>query len=234
MDSTPARHCRDHSLTFWAVTTTEVALTAALGAAFLTAAASLGVVMLREWRQGKASRQAALHAAVQELLTRSIAVSLRAEALRETIRIRSGPLEGIDVVILRLRKPLDPLALHDWQAQDMVPLNAALNEIWTLWDQKGIRLAEDLVGKCMNLVEICLALVPAKTHHQRLRKTIAGERWTPQMEKEYERARTEMMAARRLLADYTRTTLKQPAVDLIAQLEAPDQDNRKELPAGST
>ena len=32
-------------------------------------------------------------------------------------------------------KPAGPMELHDWQAQDAVLLNAALNEIWTRWDR---------------------------------------------------------------------------------------------------
>jgi len=53
-------------------------------------------------------------------------------------------MEGVEVVMLRLRKPAGAMELHDWQAPDLVPLNAALNEVWTRWDQERIRLANDL------------------------------------------------------------------------------------------
>lgn len=57
------------------MTPAEVAITAALGASFLTAAGSLGVVWVQAWRRTKAHDRAALRAAVRELLSRSIAVA---------------------------------------------------------------------------------------------------------------------------------------------------------------
>jgi hypothetical protein len=86
--------------------------------------------------------------------------------MRNAIRFRSGLMEGVDIVLLRLRKPVDALEIYDWQAPDLVPLNAALNEVWTRWDQEGIRLANDLVNKCMDLLAASVALAPAKTAAQ--------------------------------------------------------------------
>ena len=48
----------------------------------------------------------------------------------ETMRFRSGLKEGWDIA-LRHRKPVDPLELPDWMAQDLVPLNEVLSELWT-------------------------------------------------------------------------------------------------------
>jgi hypothetical protein len=90
--------------------------------------------------------------------------------MRDAIRYRSGLMEGVDIVLLRLRKPVDALELYDWQAPDLVPLNAALNELWTRWDQEGIRRANDLVNKCADLLGASVALTPASTLRQRLRK----------------------------------------------------------------
>jgi hypothetical protein len=196
----------------WAV------VAAALGAAALTALGSLGVVRYQERKRGKVSDRDALHRAVLELLTRSIAVALRAVAMRDAIRYRSGMMEGVDIV-LRLRKPVDALELYDWQAPDLVPLNAALNEVWTRWDQEGIRRANDLVNKCADLLSASVALTPASTLRQRLRKAVIGERWTLQEEEAYGRARQDMLAARRCLADYARATLKLNAANLLAEAE---------------
>jgi hypothetical protein len=212
------------------MTPAEVAITAALGASALTGLVSLGVVGLRERLQRKASGQDALRRAVGELLTRSIAVALRARVMRDAIRFRSGLMEGVDIVILRVRKPLDAMELHDWQAADLVPLNAALNEVWTHWDQEGVRLANDLVLKCADLLTESTTLVPAKTLLQRARKTLIGERWTPTAEEAYERARADMMEARRNLASYARRTLKLKEVDLLAEVE--QQGTRPALPPG--
>jgi hypothetical protein len=208
----------------WAV------VAAALGASFLTSLGSLGVVWYQERRRSRASDQAALHSAVLELLTRSTAVGLRAQALQDTIRSRSGLGEGLDVA-LRYRKPFDPMELHDWQALDLVPLNAALNEIWTRGDRDGIRLAGDLVGKCANLLRESTARAPARTALKWLHKAVFGERWTPEMLAAQQRALDDMLAARRRLADYARAALKMDTVDLFTQVEAPA--GQPELVAGT-
>jgi hypothetical protein len=200
----------------WAV------VAAALGAALLTSLGSLGVVGYQERRRGKASDMDALHAAVLELLTRSTAVSLRAEALRDTIRSRSGLSEGLDVT-LHYRKPFDAMELHDWQAQDLVPLNAALNEVWTRWDEEGIRLADDLVAKCAGLLRASTARAPAGTTRQWLRRVILGDRLPPEMFAAQERALDDMLAARRNLAEYARAKLKLDTVSLAAQTETRDR-----------
>jgi hypothetical protein len=213
----------------WAV------VAAALGAALLTSVGSRWIVGYQERRRDKASDRDALHRAVVELLTRSIAVAMRARAMRDAIRFRSGLMEGVDVVILRLRKPLDALGLYDWQAQDMVPLNAALNVVWTRWDQEGIRLANDLVLKCADLLGESTTLVPAKTPLQRARKALIGERWTPESEDVYKRARKDMVDARKRLADYARASLKLDTVDLFAQVGSAEDQAANEIrhgPAG--
>lgn len=204
----------------WAV------VAAALGAAFLTSLGSLGVVGYSERKRSQASDRDALHRAVLELLTRSIAVALRADAMRNAIRFRSGLMEGVDIVLLRLRKPVDALELYDWQVPDFVPLNAALNEVWTRWDQQGIRLANDLVNKCMDVLGASVAPAPDGTVRQRLRQAVIGERWTMQMQEAYEGTRQDMLQARRRFADYARATLKLDAADLLAQVE-PSDDQRQ-------
>jgi hypothetical protein len=54
------------------------------------------------------------------------------------------------------------MELHDWMAQDVVLMHAALDEIWTRWDQDGVRLANDVVGKGMDLLGTSTASQPAK------------------------------------------------------------------------
>jgi len=133
------------------MTQTVAVLIAALGSSALTGLASLGVTWYRDWRQGKSDDNAALHAAIMGILSRSMAVAFRAQSMGQMMKIRSGLMEGVDIA-LHHRKPVDGLELHDWLAQDVVPLNAALGEIWTRWDQAGVRLANDVVGKCMDVL----------------------------------------------------------------------------------
>ncbi len=90
----------------------------------------------------------------------------------ESMRLRSGLSEGLDVT-LRLRKPADAMEFHDWMAQDVVPMHAALDEIWTRWDQDGVRVANDVVGKCMDLLATSTASQPEK---QRACLSASGQR----------------------------------------------------------
>lgn len=62
------------------------------------------------------------------MLSRSMAVMTAAQALGLTMKTRSGLGEGVDVA-MRLRKPADPMELHDWLAKDMAPLTEAWSVI---------------------------------------------------------------------------------------------------------
>lgn len=202
----------------WAV------VTAALGAALLTSLGSLGVVRLQEWLRGKASDGDALHRAVLEVLSRSMAVAFRGQTIGQAMKVRSGLGEGLDIM-LHIRKPLDHMQFHDWLAQDVVPLNTALAEIWTRWDQEGVRLANEVVDKCLNLMSAYTALQPVASGRERVRQWTVGERCTPEMLAENERALKDLALARKRLADYARAVLGLPTVDLFAHVESPeDQD----------
>jgi hypothetical protein len=207
------------------MTPAELTLTAALGSSALTGAASLGVIWVREWRRGKASDRAALRAAVTELLSRSMAVAMRARTMGEAMKFRSGLKEGLDVT-LRQRKPADPLELHDWMAQDLAPLNTALSELWTRADQEGVRLANEVVSRCMDVLGATTARQQADSGRERVRRWALGERWTPAMIAENDRAVKELAHARKRFADYARARLGHEAVELFMP---PDS---KELPAG--
>ena len=204
------------------MTPSEVAITAALGASFLTAFGSLGVVWVQESRRRKASDLAALRAAVTELLARSLAVAMRARALGEAMKVRSGLKEGVDVT-MRNRKPVDPLEVHDWMAQEVIPLNSALAELWTRDDQEGIRLANDVVNKCAELLGVSTARQPASDGLGRVRRMVAGERWTPEMIAETERAVRELAQARKKFAEHARIRLGEAAVELFTFPQAEDK-----------
>lgn len=212
------------------MTTTEVALTAAFGSSFLTAAASLGVIWLQQHLRRRADAKAALHGAVLEVLSRSLSVATRSRAMGETMKIRSGLVEGLDIA-LHHRKPTDPMELHDWLAQDLTPLNTALADIWTRWDQEGVRLANDVVSKSMDLMGASLARQPASTTRERLRRWAAGERWTPEMLADHDKALKKLAYARKELADHARGNLGLGPVDLFAQV--PDEDAQTDVDSRS-
>lgn len=196
------------------MTPAELTVVAALGASFLTVLGSLGVVTLQERLRGKAGDRDALAAAVIEMLSRSMAVATRAQAMGETMKLRSGLGEGVDVAT-RLRKPADPLELHDWMAQDLAPLNAAWSVIWARGDQEMVRLGNDLLSKCSDLVGVSTAMQPADSPRARLRRWAIGQRWTPEMQADLQSALKEMAHARKRLAEHARGKLGQPHVNLF-------------------
>lgn len=180
------------------------------------------MVWVQESRRRKASDLAALRAAVTELLARSLAVAMRARALGEAMKVRSGLKEGVDVT-MRNRKPVDPLEVHDWMAQEVIPLNSALAELWTRDDQEGIRLANDVVNKCAELLGVSTARQPASDGLGRVRRMVAGERWTPEMIAETERAVRELAQARKKFAEHARIRLGEAAVELFTFPQAEDK-----------
>ncbi len=192
----------------------ELAVTAALGASAITAIASLGIVAFQQWLQGRAAARDAITVAVTEMLGRSMSVSSRAQAMGETMKVRSGIGEGIDVT-LHQRKPTDPLELHDWMAQDFAPLNAAWSVIWARSDQELIRRANKLLNSCGEVISASTARQPADTTAARTRRAVVGDRWTPEMKAAYQRALVDMAHAREQLAVYARSTLGLPAAELF-------------------
>ena len=199
------------------VNSTEAPIIAALGASSLTALASLGVVWFQDARRGRASGRDALRTAVLDLLTRSMTVATRAHSLGEMMKVRSGLIEGLDVA-MHHRKPVDHLELHDWMAQDVAPLNEALSVLWTRWDQEGVRLANDVVGKCMDLLGASTAMQPTRSGWERINKWVSGERWTPEMREAHQLALKGLADSRKRLAEYARADLGYGAIDLFAQV----------------
>lgn len=204
------------------MTSAEVALVAALGSSGLTGLVALGVFLLQDGRQRKAANRSALHSAYAKLLTRSMSVAMRARALGETARFRSGLTEGIDIVT-RQRKPVDGLELHDWMAQDLVPLNEALDEIWTRADQEGIRLANDVVSKCADLLGGSTSFSKPTKAWERIRTWAAGVRWTPEMIAENDRSIRALALARKRLAEHVRVQFGRSAVQLFTSDDAQEE-----------
>jgi hypothetical protein len=196
------------------VSSAELAVVAALGSSALTAVATLGVTWFREWLRGRAAGRDALGTAITEMLSRSMAVMMAAQTLGLTMKSRSGLGEGLDVAT-RLRKPSDPMELHDWIAKDMGPLNEAWSAIWVRGDQETIRLANALLGACAEIVSAGTQRQPADTAPARLRRWAVGERQTPDMEADLQAAIKAVAHAREQLARHSRRKLGLPAAELF-------------------
>jgi hypothetical protein len=219
-----------------ALTSAGLTVIAALGASVLTAGASLGVVALRERLRRKTADRDILIAGVTEMLSRSMAISFRAHAMGDAMKTRSGLGEGVDV-LMHQRKPLDPLEIHDWIAQDMAPLTTAWSVIWARGDQELIRLANQLLDSCAGLMAASTARMPADTHGARFRRNVAGERWTPEMRAEVDQKMKELAHNREQLAQYARTMLGKVKAELFGHhsessevVAAPDQRDDSHQP----
>jgi hypothetical protein len=203
------------------MTDADLVAATALVASALTGTFSLGVAGFQHWLQARSSDKATVEAAIVELLTRSGAYALRGRALGEAMRQRSGLKEGIDVAT-HLRKPADLMEFHDWMAQDLTPMQAALSQLWTLWsDQQGIALANDVVSKASDLLG-AQAITPATSGKERARRFVFGERWTEEAIAESQRALDALAQARKKLAEHARLKLGRKAANLFAQVEADD------------
>jgi hypothetical protein len=194
--------------------TAWIAVIAALGASALTGAASLWVTWYREHLRGKATRRDELAAAVTEMLSRSMAVMMRAQAIGQQMRLRSGLIEGFDVT-LKIRKPADVQEFHDWLAVDYSPLSAAWSLIWTRGDQETIRLANQLLDACGTILGSATARNPATTLSARLTRLVFGEKQTPELQDDLQQAITGVAHAREQLARHARKVLSLPEAKLF-------------------
>jgi hypothetical protein len=187
---------------------------AALGAAALTAFASLGVVWVQGRLSAKARAEADLLRALEELMSRSVSIGTRSLALGQAMRFRSGLNEGLDIA-LRLRKPADVLELHDWMHQDLAPMQHALVEVWSTADQSLIAAANHLMDASVDVVTTSTAREQLESRRLRVRRYLLGERWTPYMRTASEEAVRAMAEARRDLLNLTRERLQSEAVNVF-------------------
>lgn len=96
-----------------------------LGAAALIAAPLLALLVSAR-RTAKDADRNRQHQAYVDLLVASFGVAQRADALLTATKLRSGLGEAFDVA-LRLRKPVDPLEVHDWINVDL----SSLADAWS-------------------------------------------------------------------------------------------------------
>lgn len=114
------------------------------------------------------------------------------------------------------------MALHDWLAQDLAPLNTPSRR----FGRDGIRKESGSPMTSSANAQTSWARAwprpPAASAWDRVRIWAAGQRWTSDMRAENERAVKEVVHARKRLAEYARRTLGMPAVDVFAQVEVSD------------
>jgi hypothetical protein len=196
---------------------------AALGASALTGAFGFGAIW---WQERKRIRTADLDekgAAYRGLIARSFSFATRAQVLRTLMQTRSGLKEGLDVA-MRIRRPLDPMELHDWIAQDF----AALNDAWSAVEIVG---SADAVRHSNILLDCCADLLTEATQIGEARGQIAtglkGVAWTTEQEQALIEARDKVFKARRAFIRVARMELGSEVVgDVAEHLAATSETSR--------
>ncbi len=184
-----------------------------LGGGLLGAAASFGAVAYQQRRLDRREAASARGKAYGELLLRSLTLAQRAATLMATARVRSGLREGLDVV-LRHRKPLDPMQLHDWLMQDMLPAIEAWSNIWLTTPPPIVTKANELFGACSEVMEAATSYEPPAGAAQ-LREFLRGLQENPEQTKRVTDAVFFLRETRRDFAILVRETTGQAPAELF-------------------
>ena len=170
-----------------AVSQAVLTLVTALSAAALTGITALGAVWFQERRRERAAMRAELRKASAELLWRSLALM---QAVSTLGFVAAG----------RIASAVDPLDYHDRLAKDWYPVFEAWSTIWLHGDQQWVRHANDVVTRCLEIMN-------------------SMKDW-PRLEDEHSEAVKQLGEARKRFANYCRTKLGVDDVpDLFAGVE---------------
>jgi len=181
-------------------------IAAALTVAF---AAFIGVVY-QQRRTDRREATAAQSRASVDLLTQSLLFAQRAHALLLTARVRTGLSESLDV-LLRLRRPVDPMELHDWLQQGTCPLYDAWSSTWVSSSPAMVTRGNAVIDACTGVLDAVSERAPARGP-ARLREAIVGRGADKDQEERLRAAIHALAMARRDYAELVRKeTGKDPA-----------------------
>jgi hypothetical protein len=190
-------------MTIWAP------VVAALGASFLTGGFGFGGIWWQQHRLGRAAA-AQEKAAYHQLISHSLSFAARASTLRNVMQTRSGLKEGVDVTF-RLRRPFDPMELHDWLVKDFEPINDAWSKIQMIGTAASIDTATQLLDACADLIAI--ATTPG-TAHGKVASTMKGIAFTAEQQEALQAATKHVTETREAFIKVTRKELGKEAVVL--------------------
>lgn len=151
---------------------------AALGASLLTGGFGFGTILWQQRKRDQGDAAAQKSEAYHQLISHSLSFTIRAQALRNTMRSRSGLNERIDLA-LRLRRPIDPMELHDWFAQGHEPMNQAWSRIEVIGSPDAVDAATQLLDACADYVRMATELGTARG---RVATYLKGLQWTREQE----------------------------------------------------
>ena len=186
-------------------------------APLVAAAAVVAAPTLAWWlnarRTAKAAEQDRQRQAYVDLLVASFGVAQRAATLLTATQLRSGLGEALDVAF-RLRKPVDPLELHDWINVDLSSLADAWSRTWVYGSPQGVARANRLMDACADVIGV-LHLVGATGWRQKTRQFVVGID-TKGIAAERAKRLKVLAEARRDLAEFMRTESGSPTAELFS------------------
>ena len=198
----------------------------AVSAATGLAGAVIGAVaaLAGTWWQARAARRHAesdaRERAYVDLLVAAEKVAFRIDALVATIKARTGLGESV-ALLMRLRKPIEPMDLHDWLAADVGPLMDAWSRTWVNGSPEGVRRSNAVLEACNEVMAVLAEMAPATTR-AKLRKVVVGADIAAMRPLLAERVR-HLSVARKELAEHVRAETGRPAAQLFSAPEPGDR-----------
>jgi hypothetical protein len=205
---------------------------AALGASLLTILGTLWLNRRQHRRAGKDAARQERFAAYQELLNWSFALANRIRAAGDTMRLRTGLGEGVQV-LLRQRKPLDLMELYDWFELDFRGMRDAWSCIWTTGTQAAIDSADRLVDATVDLMSVATAS-PQRCWVVKVYGSLVGESWSKEQLEAYDTAARRFVDERVQFAQLVRTETGREKVEMTferARREAPSESTQRKANA---
>jgi hypothetical protein len=181
---------------------------AALGASVLTGGFGFGTIWWQQRKRDRGDAAAQKSEAYHQLISHSLSFTIRAQALRNTMRSRSGLNERLDLA-LRLRRPIDPMELHDWFAQGYEPMNQAWSKVEVIGSPDAVDVATQLLDACADYVGMATELGTARG---RVATYLKGLHWTREQEDALEATARRVIEHRRAFIKITRRELGQEPV----------------------
>jgi len=143
-----------------------------IAAAPLVAVAAFIGVVYQQRRIDRREATAAQSRTSVDLLTQSLLFAQLAHALLLTAQVRTGLSEGRDV-LLRRRRPVDPMELHDWLQQGTRPLFDAWSATWVSSSPAMVTRGNAVIDACTGVLDAVSERAPARGP-ARLREAIVG------------------------------------------------------------
>jgi hypothetical protein len=180
-----------------------VSIWAPVVAALGTGVIGFGGILWQQFRRDRRATLAEKSDAYYQLIAHSLSFAVRAGTMQNTMRVRSGLNERMDLT-LRLRRPLDPMEVHDWFAQGYEPMNQAWSKIQVVGSVDAVRVAKELMDACADMVALAGELGGARGPFGTY---LRGLEWTSDQEEALKATTNRMIEHREALIELARKDL---------------------------